>query len=70
MCPLCKASISHTDRQREQEPLLTDLESGESSNYGSIRLSDGAAPEVVVSDDGEAERTVNEPSSNRITESL
>ena len=69
MCPLCKASISHSHRQREQEPLLTDLESGESSNYGSIRLSDGAAPEVVVSDDGE-EGSVNEPSNRRITESL
>lgn len=63
VCPLCKASISrtgtraqsHARTENQQQPLLSNLESGESSIYGSIRLSGDVedrnnASTVVLSD--------------------
>lgn len=67
VCPLCKASISrsrgthshatraHSHANDQQQPLLSNLESGESSIYGSIRLSGNLEDQndlatVVISD--------------------
>ncbi len=72
VCPLCKASISHSrgHQQSEREPLLSnDLGSVESSTYGSVRLSGSnlAENEPPESESDTASPTDNH--TNRNTES-